>query len=71
MLNWTAEDIEYLSNVMFKPYTEALAEQMDEHDDMSYEVCKKMILHPCGSNKSYSGRRRCAGGAWAVDFGST
>ena len=44
MLNWTEEDIEYLSNVMFKPYTEALAEQMDEHDDMSYEVCKKMIL---------------------------
>ena len=44
MLNWTAEDIEYLSNVMLKPYTEALAEQMDEHDDMSYEVCKKMIL---------------------------
>lgn len=44
MLNWTAEDIEYLSNVMFKPYTEALAEQMDAHDDMYYEVCKKMIL---------------------------
>lgn len=44
MLNWTAEDIEYLSNVMLKPYTEMFVEQMAEHDDKSYEICKKMIL---------------------------
>ena len=44
MLNWTEEDIEYLSNVMLKPYTEALAEQMSEYDDKSYDICEKMIL---------------------------
>lgn len=44
MLNWTAEDIEYLSNVMLKPYTKVLTEEMAAHDDKSYEVCKKMIL---------------------------
>lgn len=44
MLNWTAEDIEYLSNVMLKPYTKALTEEMTEHDNKSYEICKKTIL---------------------------
>lgn len=44
MLNWTAEDIEYLSNVMLKPYTKALTEEMAEYDDKSYEMCEKMIL---------------------------
>ena len=42
MLNWTAEDIEHLSNVMLKPYTKMLTEKMAEHDDKSYEICKKM-----------------------------
>ena len=40
MLNWTAEDIEYLSNVMLKPYTKALTDEMAEY----YEMCEKMIL---------------------------
>ena len=44
MLNWTAEDIEYLSNVMLKPYTESLADEMAEYDNKSYEICEKMIL---------------------------
>ena len=44
MLNWTAEDIEYLSNVMLKPYTKVLTEEMEEYDDKSYEIYKKMML---------------------------
>lgn len=44
MLNWTAEDIEYLSNVMLNPYTKALTDEMAEYDDKSYEICEKMIL---------------------------
>lgn len=44
MLNWTEEDIEYLSNVMLKPYTKELTEEMAEYDNKSYEICEKMIL---------------------------
>ena len=44
MLNWTEEDIEYLSNVMLKPYTKALTEEMSEYDDKSYDICEKTIL---------------------------
>ena len=44
MLNWAAEDIEYLSNVMLKPYTKALTEKMEEYNDKSYDICEKMIL---------------------------
>lgn len=43
MLDWEQEDIDYLNEVMLKPFAEVFSQELAKQDDKSFEVYKRML----------------------------